>query len=165
GQGDLLRAIARSAARRGLVARLAGVDLNPRSAAVARAATPATLKIDYHTGDVFNFPLAEHPDFIVTSQFAHHLAGPDIVRLLRWMEANAQCGWHVADLQRHRFAYHGYPLLARIMRWHEIVRQDGAVSIARGFTRAELAAFCEAAGLRAQITWRVPFRYTVSRLK
>ena len=43
GHGDMLRRIARWARRRGLEAELVGVDLNPNSAAVARAATPADL--------------------------------------------------------------------------------------------------------------------------
>ncbi|HUW79850.1 MAG TPA: hypothetical protein VMV54_03030, partial [Acidocella sp.] len=53
GQGDLLRAIARWAGKRGFHAQLSGIDLNPRSAVAARAATPAGLAIEYHTGDVF----------------------------------------------------------------------------------------------------------------
>jgi SAM-dependent methyltransferase len=39
GQGDLLRAIGTWAAKRGQKIRLSGIDLNPRSAAAARAAT------------------------------------------------------------------------------------------------------------------------------
>src|SRR5690606_29624219 len=41
GEGDMLRRIARWAARRGIAADLVGVDLNPNSAPAARAATPA----------------------------------------------------------------------------------------------------------------------------
>ena len=165
GQGDLLRAIARFAARRGLVARLAGVDLNPRSAIAARAATPASLNIDYFTGDVFEFTPTTPPDFIVTSQFTHHLGAGQIVTLLRWMEQNARRGWYITDLHRHKFAYHGFPLLARLLRWHPIVRQDGAASIARSFTRRDWEQMLDQAGVTADIRWHMPFRYGISRLK
>jgi 2-polyprenyl-3-methyl-5-hydroxy-6-metoxy-1,4-benzoquinol methylase len=162
GQGDLLRAIARWAKSR---ARLSGIDLNPRSAAAARAATPAALEIDYLTGDVFAVTPPEKPDFIVTSQFTHHLGSAEIIRLLRWMDATALRGWHIADLHRHPLAYFGFPLLARLMRWHQIVRSDGAISIARSFTRRDWEALLAEAGISAEIHWRLPFRYCVSRIK
>src|ERR1700743_654972 len=53
GHGDLLRAIARWAHRRGVKANLSGIDLNPRSAVAARAVTPPHFDIDYQTGEVF----------------------------------------------------------------------------------------------------------------
>ncbi|HVE23241.1 MAG TPA: methyltransferase domain-containing protein [Acidocella sp.] len=163
GQGDLLRAIAAWAARRGFVAELSGIDMNPRAAAAARAA--GGRNIDYRTGDVFEAVLPQRPDFIVTSQFTHHLADADILRLMAWMEAQAQRGWHIADLHRHKAAYLLYPLLARLMRWHPIVRLDGQVSIARSFTRGDWERLLAAAKLAAEIHWHWLFRYAVSRLK
>ncbi len=164
GQGDLLRAIAAWAQRRGLRAELSGIDLNPRSAEAARQADPEQ-KIDYRTGDVFTAVLPRQPDFIVTSQFTHHLTEAGILRLLGWMEAQARCGWHIADLHRHKAAYHLFPLLARMMRWHRIVRRDGQISIARAFTRRDWEALLAAAGIEAGISWHLLFRYNVSRLK
>ena len=165
GQGDLLRAIARFAARRGFAARLTGVDLNPRSEVAARAATPAGLNIEYSTGDVFEFIPATAPDFIVTSQFTHHLSTPQIIALLRWLEKNARRGWYITDLQRHKFAYYAFPLLARLLRWHPIVRQDGAASIAQSFRREDWQEMLNAAEITAGIRWQMPFRYGISRLK
>ncbi len=163
GQGDLLRAIAAWAARRGLVADLSGIDANPRAAAAACAA--ADQKIDYRTGDVFAAALPRRPDFIVTSQLTHHLADAEILRLLAWMEQQARCGWHIADLHRHKAAYYLFPLLARLMRWHRIVRRDGQISIARSFTRRDWERLLAEANIHADIHWRLLFRYTVSRLK
>ncbi len=165
GGGDLLRAIRRWAHRRGLRARLAGVDRNPRSAAVARAASPPETGIAFHTADVFRWEPDEVPDFIVTSQFAHHLADEELARLLCWFEAHAARGWYIADLHRHGFAYCGFPLLARLAFWHPIVRHDGQVSIARGFRRADWERLLEASGLAAEIRWHLPFRLCVGRLK
>jgi 2-polyprenyl-3-methyl-5-hydroxy-6-metoxy-1,4-benzoquinol methylase len=165
GHGDLLRAIARWATRRGFVASLSGIDLNPRSAIAARAATPPGVTIAYHTGDVFAYAPAEPIDYIVSSQFTHHLPNADILRLLRWFEATARRGWLITDLHRHVLAYYGFPLLARLLRWHQIVRHDGTISIARGFTRAEWQNLITTAGVPAEITWRLPFRHAVSRVK
>jgi SAM-dependent methyltransferase len=155
GQGDLLRAIAAWARRRNFRATLTGIDLNPRSAIAARAATPAGDNIGYFSGDVFSYQPVPKPDYIVTSQFTHHLPDDDVVRLLRWLETNAARG----------FAYYGFPLLARIMFWHRIVRHDGAVSIARGFTRGEWQNLLRRAGISAEISWHLPFRYGIGRIR
>jgi 2-polyprenyl-3-methyl-5-hydroxy-6-metoxy-1,4-benzoquinol methylase len=165
GHGDLLRAIARWAAKNAIAVRLFGLDLNPRSAEVAAAATPTAMGITYITGDVFAFALDEAPDLIVSSQFTHHLTDEEIVHLLRWMERTALHSWFIADLHRHALAYYGFPLLARAAGWHRIVRQDGQISIARSFRRTEWGILLGRAGVAAKITWNLPFRYCVSAVK
>jgi 2-polyprenyl-3-methyl-5-hydroxy-6-metoxy-1,4-benzoquinol methylase len=165
GDGDLLRAIARWARRRGLMVQLSGIDANPRSAVVAREATPADMIIDYQTCDVFSYAPTEPPDFIVSSQLTHHLSDEEVVEFLVWLEENCLNGWHIADLQRHTLAYHGFPILTHLMGWHRIIRDDGIISIARGFRRAEWQAHLEKARLQADVSWHVAFRLGVSRLK
>lgn len=165
GDGDLLRAIARWAAKRNIPVRLSGIDLNPRSAEAARAATPTTMAIDYRTGDVFDEATGERPDFIVTSQFTHHLDDEQLERLLRWLEDRAGRGWFITDLHRHAVPYYGFRVLARLMGWHKIVVSDGTISIARGFRRHEWATALDRAGVQAKIAWRFPFRHGISRLR
>lgn len=165
GQGDLLRAIAVLARRRGWRLRLTGIDLNPRSIAAAKAATPAWMQIDYRLGDVFAYAPETRPDFILTSQFAHHLSDADVVRLLQWLEQTALKGWMITDLHRHFLPYYGFRFVVAAMRWHRIVRDDGTISIARSFRRRDWESLLRKAGVEAEIRWRLPFRYTVSRLK
>ena len=166
GQGDMLRAVARWARRRGLSAELVGVDLNPRSAAVAKAATPAELEIDFRTGDYR--ALGGGFDFVISNLVAHHMTDRQLHDFLTFMEADAGRGWIVNDLHRHRFAYAGYPLLARLMGWHRIVREDGQLSIARSFRPIEWRAILMQAGLQpgaAKVVRRFPFRLCVERLR
>ena len=165
GEGDLLRAIERWAVRRRLAVRLEGIDLNPRSAAAAAAQTPPGSAIAWRTGDVFAYAPDPSPDFIVTSQFTHHLSDRDIVRLLRWLEHHAARGWFIVDLHRARLAYWGFGLLATVARWHPIVRRDGMISVARGFRRADWHRLLAEAGVPAEIRWHPGFRWSVSRLK
>ncbi|OYV40661.1 MAG: hypothetical protein B7Z81_01825 [Acidocella sp. 20-61-6] len=165
GHGDLLRTISKWAAKRGFIAELAGVDLNPRSAVAAQAATLPGQNITYYTSDVFAFTPATQPDFIVTSQFTHHLPDADVIRMLIWMETTARRGWHIADLHRHFIAYYGFRVLCRLFGWHKIVCYDGTISIARSFRRADWARYLAAANIVAQIRWHPLFRYGVSRLK
>ncbi len=165
GHGDLLRAIRRWADRRGITARLEGIDLNPRSAREAAAATDPALEITWRTGDVFAYTPQPPPDFIVSSQFAHHLDDAGVARFLRWLDQHAAHGWLITDLHRHALAYYGFPLLARAMFWHRIVRLDGTVSIARSFRRGDWVGYLENAKLAADIAWRLPFRWSVGHLK
>ncbi len=163
GHGDMLRAIARWARRRGRPVRLGGVDLNPGAAAAARAASPG-LALDLQTGDVLAAEPAR-PDYIVSALFTHHLTDDQVVAFLRWMEANAGRGWFVNDLHRHVVPLRFFRLLARLMRWHRFVQHDGAVSIARAFRRAEWLRLLAAAGVPGEVRWVFPFRLCVGRLR
>ncbi len=165
GNGDLLRAIHRWAAKRKLSVALSGVDLNPSSELAARAATPAEWKIDFRTGDVFDFTPAEKPDFVVTSLMTHHLTDPQLVAFLRWMDATAVRGWFNHDLHRHVIAYYGFRALAAVTRWHRMVRHDGAVSITRSFRRVDWERLLAEAGVAAEVRWVIPFKLCVGHLK
>lgn len=166
GHGDLLRRIRRWSARRGIDATLDGIDRNPWSLRAARAATPRELAITWHTGDVFTFQPAQRYDFVVSSQFTHHLSDAEIVRFIAWMERHAARGWYIADLYRHWFSYYGFGLLASAAGWHRFIRYDGRVSIARSFVPAEWRRLIQAAGLAPEtvhVNRHVPFRLCVSR--
>jgi 2-polyprenyl-3-methyl-5-hydroxy-6-metoxy-1,4-benzoquinol methylase len=164
GDGDVLRAIGRWARRRGIDAELVGVDLNERSAAAARAATPADLAIDYRTGDYRD---QTGPfDFIISTQVAHHMTDDQLTAFLQHMEAQARSGWLVCDVRRHAVAHRGFPLLARLLRVHRIVREDGRLSIARSLRRGEWKAALRAAGVApddVRIVRRFPFRLCLER--
>lgn len=166
GEGDMLRRIARWGARRGLVMELEGVDLNPASTAAARAATPAGLPIRYRTGDLFDEPAGQF-DVVISSLFTHHLTDAEVVRFLGWMERSARLGWFVNDLHRHKLAYYGFALLSRAAGWHRFVQHDGPISVARSFQRRDWTRLLRAGGLDgvAEVRWRMPFRFCVSRLR
>lgn len=163
GDGDMLRRIARWAAAKGVAADLVGIDLNPRSEAIARADTPAGLPITYRTGDYADLA-GQRWDAIVSSLVAHHMTHGQLVAFLRFMEAEAGKGWFVNDLHRHRFAHRGYPLLARLAGWHPIVRADGTLSIARSYRPDEWPPILAEAGIADAAVWRrFPFRLCVER--
>jgi len=166
GEGDLLRRVARWAAQRGIPVSLTGIDINPRSAEIARALTPADMRIDYLAGDCHDLP--GNFDFIVSSQVTHHMTDRQLYDFLHFMEEKALRGWLISDLHRHAFAYHGFPLLARLMGVHRIVREDGQLSIARSFRPAEWQAILHAADIPpdgTRIVRRFPFRLSVERVR
>lgn len=164
GDGDMLRRIARWAARRGRAVSLTGIDLNPNSAPAARADTPAAVAIDYRTGDFADLA-GEGWDAVISSLVAHHMTRAQLVAFLRFMDGQARLGWLVNDLHRHAFAFHGYPLLAWVAGWHPIVRHDGRLSIARSYRPGEWAPLLAQAGVKARVFRAFPFRLCVERLK
>jgi len=165
GQGDMLRRIAHWAAARGIEAELVGVDLNPRSKAIAREATPADLPITYRTGDYADL-IGERWDAITSSLVAHHMSRDELVLFLKVMDGEARTGWFVNDLHRHALSYLGYPVLAQLAGVHRIVRLDGQTSIARAFRPGEWQALLADAGIKgARIERMFPFRLCVSCLR
>lgn len=166
GHGDILRSVAHWAQKRKIPARLVGVDLNARSAEIALAATPAALHIGYHTGDYLDLP--KDFDFVISSQVTHHMSGAQLREFLVYIETNARKGWLICDLHRHGFAYTGFPLLARLMGVHRIVREDGRLSIARSFCPDEWPPILADAGIApktVRIVRRFPFRLCVERIR
>ncbi|NWK98882.1 methyltransferase type 12 [Sphingobium lactosutens] len=166
GDGDVLRAVARWAKRRGIEAELIGVDLNEKSLAAARHATPTDLAIDYRAGDYLDQP--EAFDFIISSQVTHHMTDAQLMTFLHHMEVHARRGWLICDLHRHGFAHWGFPILARLLRVHRIVREDGQLSIARAFRADDWAALLPQAGIRldqVRIVRRFAFRLCVERVR
>jgi hypothetical protein len=105
-------------------------------------------------------------DFVVSSLVAHHMSDEELDTFIRFMEDRAAIGWMINDLHRLSFAYHGFPLLARLLGVHRIVREDGQVSIGRSFRPAEWRAILGRAGVtKASIVRRFPFRLCVERLR
>jgi 2-polyprenyl-3-methyl-5-hydroxy-6-metoxy-1,4-benzoquinol methylase len=165
GDGDMLRAIARWADKHGQPVELVGIDLNPRSAPAARAATPAGLSIDYRTGDYASLK-GESWDVMLSSLVAHHMSDAQLVDFLRFMESESARGWFINDLHRHGFAWIGFPVLATLMQWHPIVRHDGRLSIARSYRPAEWPTILAEAGIQGAAVTRVfPFRLCVAKTR
>jgi 2-polyprenyl-3-methyl-5-hydroxy-6-metoxy-1,4-benzoquinol methylase len=171
GDGDVLRAIARWARKRGIEADLVGVDLNEKSVKAARDATPPDFAgkygaIDYRAGDYLDQPGPF--DFIISSQVTHHMTDAQLLTFIRHMEAESRMGWLICDLHRHGFAHWGFPILARVLGVHRIVREDGQLSIARSFRAVDWRAILEQAGIASddvRIVRRFAFRLCVERVR
>jgi len=168
GGGDLLRQIARWARQRGIAVQLTGIDLNPYAARAATDSTPKELGIRWVTGDALVYRPEEPVDMIVSSLMTHHLEEDEIVAMLKWMEATAQTGWFINDLERSELASRMFGWAARLVGWHRFVRHDGPVSFRRAFRTEDWLRLLAAADVpRESVTveqWR-PGRLCVGRWK
>ncbi len=165
GYGDLLRRIEWWAEEHSVAVELTGIDLNPYAERAAREAS-AGLTIRWITGDIFDYKSEEPIDVIVCSLMMHHLEDDEVIRLLRWMDANARVGWFVNDLERSRNSYKWFKLLARVARLHPFVRHDGPVSIRRAFVQGDWGRLLEGADIRgASVEAMRPGRLCVGKVR
>ncbi len=165
GDGDMLRAIAHWARRKNISVELTGVDLNPKSAPTARAATPTEMAIIYQTGDYRDY---RENDVIISSLVAHHMTRDELIQFIQFMAENARVGWFINDLHRHSLAYLGFPILAALMRVHAIVQHDGKLSIARSYRPDEWPYLLTQAMVNTHsthVTRYFPFRLCVSAIR
>jgi 2-polyprenyl-3-methyl-5-hydroxy-6-metoxy-1,4-benzoquinol methylase len=161
GRGDLLRRIWALGRRKHIALRLIGIDIDPWSAPAARNATPPDMDIEYRTGDVFGMDVAS--DFIVCSNVAHHMRNEELVSFIRWLETHARRGWFISDLHRHFIPYIFAKLLLGLAPVNSMVRNDGALSVARAFTAQDWGEILRQASVRTEASWYFPFRYCVAR--
>ncbi|WP_170979380.1 methyltransferase domain-containing protein [Roseomonas sp. HF4] len=160
GGGDMLRRIARWGVARGVTLELTGLDRSPAAAAAARdAGTPGS----WITADLFDLPRDARFDVVISALFTHHLPDAELARFLLWMEAHARLGWMINDIHRHAVPWYGLWAGTRLLRLDPMVVHDSTVSVARAFTRADWTRLTAEAGLDARVTWRFPFRWSVSR--
>jgi SAM-dependent methyltransferase len=168
GGGDLLRQIARWARQRGIAVQLTGIDLNPYAARAAAESTPKELGIAWVTSDALTYRPEEPVDIVVSSLTAHHLEDEEIIALLRWMEATAQVGWFINDLERSERSCRMFEWVARVLGWHRFVRHDGPVSFRRAFRKEDWVQLLQAADVSRKVAtvehWR-PGRLCVGRWK
>jgi 2-polyprenyl-3-methyl-5-hydroxy-6-metoxy-1,4-benzoquinol methylase len=168
GGGDLLRQVAGWARGRGIAVELTGIDLNPYAARVAAESTPKEFGIAWVTGNALEYRPQKPVDIVVSSLMAHHLEDGEIVALLRWMEATAQAGWFINDLERSERSSRMFGWVVKIMRWHRFVRHDGPVSFRRAFREDDWARLLAAAEVPLEAVtvehWR-PGRLCVGRWK
>jgi ubiquinone/menaquinone biosynthesis C-methylase UbiE len=150
GSGELLRMIAKFARRTRRKARLTGLDLNPISSRVTRSASSAFPEIASVQGDAFVLPFADSTfDYAISSLFFHHLTNDQIIRVLDEMRRVAIRGIVVIDLHRDPVPYLAYKMFCLAFGVSRLVKDDGLLSIQRGFRINELENIANAAGVRS----------------
>jgi hypothetical protein len=78
--------------------------------------------------------------------------------LIKGILEKASIGIVVNDLHRHAMAYFLFRLLC-LFTTNNMVREDGLISILKGFKRDELIRISENIGASYRIKWKWAFRY------
>lgn len=167
GSGELLRvagAWARETERSSL---LVGLELNARSAKAILEESHEFASISSVRGDALSLPFADDCfDYALCSLFTHHFRDEQVVAILNELARVARRRIFVIDLYRHPLAYYLYTTVGHLFLHNRLIREDGALSIRRGFLPGELKNLASRAHLRGvRIERRFPFRLVLSGSK
>ena len=164
GTGELLGVIAEFARSEMRKARLVGLDLNALSVKEIAAESLKYDEILPVQGDALNLPFADNAfEYAICSLFTHHLSDEQILFVLKEMSRVACRGIVVIDLERSVKAWFLYQLFCFTYRISPLVRQDGSLSIRKGFRAEDFQIIGEKVGLSDfTVTLSAPYRVILS---
>ena len=161
GNGDMLRMLSDFAQKNKLNFKLIGIDANEFTINYAKKLSVAYPNIDYQCVDIFSedFKTLKF-DIILCTLTLHHFTNEQILNIITTFKDNAKTGIIINDLHRSKLAYRLFELICFIFKLNRMSRQDGLVSILRGFKKNELEEFSKKLNLKNyNINWKWAFRY------
>ena len=162
GGGDNLNAIYKYCNKRNIKARFIGIDINPECIAFAKQQYPQ-LPCQWICSDYAKVNFDERPDIIFSSLFCHHFTNEQLISMLQWQYRESRKGFFINDLHRHWLAWFLIKYITKFFSKSYLVKNDAAVSVARGFRKKEWQHLFQQAGIQNyNISWQCAFRFLVS---
>lgn len=161
GNGDILRILADFGLKNHFNFKLIGIDANKFTVNYAQKLSKEYPNISFQCVDIFSEAFAElKQDIILCTLTLHHFKDDEIIQLLTVFNANSSVGIVINDLHRSMVSYRLFQALCFIFRLNTMSREDGLVSILRGFKKEELVHFSNKLELaNYKIQWKWAFRY------
>ncbi|NQZ43618.1 MAG: methyltransferase domain-containing protein [Flavobacteriaceae bacterium] len=160
GDGQMLRSLSKALDKQEVTYELVGIDLRDEVLDIAREASAAYPQIRYEQTDLMALKGGQHCDIVLCTLTMHHFEEEAIHAFTRQFADMARVGVVINDLQRSTWAYRLFQLFSLVFIRTEIAKDDGLISISKGFRQAELEDFaarlpeCE-----HRIEWKWAFRY------
>jgi 2-polyprenyl-3-methyl-5-hydroxy-6-metoxy-1,4-benzoquinol methylase len=161
GNGDMLRALAKFGIKKKIKFNLIGIDANAFTIDYAIKLSKKYPNISYKCEDIFSevFSQLEY-DILLCTLTLHHFKKEQINYLIEVFIKQARIGIVINDLHRNIIAYRAFQVLCFIFKLNRMSREDGLVSILRGFKKQELINFSNINKLENYtINWKWAFRY------
>ena len=161
GNGDMLRYIANFGLENGYNFNLIGIDANAFTINHAVNLSQNYRNISYKCEDVFGKQFEElNYDIVLCTLTLHHFKDNEILNLVRVFYKNSTIGIIINDLHRSKLAYRLFQVVCLVFNLNKMSRQDGLVSILRGFKKEEIVIFAKKLGFENYILqWKWAFRY------
>ncbi len=113
-----------------------GLDINHRTCFYAKRHSP---KLTTICGNVLTVPFKNNTfDLVHTSLFLHHFRENEVKLILEALLETVKYGIVINDLRRSILAYWGIKVLTFLFSKSELVKNDGPLSVKRGFVKNEL---------------------------
>ena len=159
GNGDILRKIAKFGRKRGLKFQLLGIDANQATIDYAIKLSKDYPEIKYLKQDVLSEEFRHQKyDIALCTLFLHHFEDEIALNLIQSILKNTGIGLIVNDLHRHPIAYYLFKLLTLFTK-NKMMKDDGLLSILKGFKRKDLDDFANQIPFKNTIKWKWAFRY------
>jgi len=159
GDGDMLRRIADYGKKKGYTFKLIGVDANKDTVEYATHLSRNYQEISFVCQDIFSDEFKDNNyDLVLSTLFLHHFNEDEIVTILNRIHKKTSIGIIINDLHRHPLAYYLFKLLSLVVK-NKMVKQDGLISILRGFKRHDLERISKKLKYNSHIQWKWAFRY------
>ncbi len=159
GNGDMLRKVSKLGKKLGYEFKLIGIDANKDSIQYATLLSLGYENITYLEMNIFSDAFKDLKyDIALSTLFLHHLNDGEIMDKLGLLKEKARIGIVVNDLHRNKLAYFLFNIVSFFIN-NKIIRNDGLVSIRRGFKKSELEHFANQLQIRSDISWKWAFRY------
>ncbi len=161
GNGDMLRMLAKYGKKQNLNFKLIGIDANAFTIEYAKKLSKDYSNIEYLTMDIFSEDFKElQYDIVLCTLTLHHFTTHQIDELMNVLNKNASIGIVVNDLHRSKIAYRLFELVSVVFNLNKMSRNDGLISILKGFKKNELEHFSKKLNLKNySISWKWAFRY------
>lgn len=161
GNGDMLRMLANYGKKNNLNLTLIGIDANAFTINYARKLSTEYPNIEYVCVDIFSedFNAIEY-DIVLCTLTLHHFSNEEILNIMTTFNKNANIGIVINDLHRSKLAYRLFEKVCAVFKLNKMSREDGLISILRGFKKKELENFSKKLDLKNYtINWKWAFRY------
>ena len=161
GNGAMLRMLSDYARKHNLDFELNGIDANNCTIEHAKKLSKGYPNISYQCSDIF----AEEAetgvcDIMLFTLTLHHFTDQEITDLFKKLKNTVSVGIVVNDLERSALAYRLFTAISYIFKLNHMSREDGLVSILRGFKKADLMKYEKELNINsAYIRWKWAFRY------
>lgn len=161
GNGDMLRRLADFGLKNNLKFKLIGVDANNFTINHAIKISENYPNISFQCVDVFNTTFRDLKyDIVLCTLTLHHFKNDQIISLLKIFYQNSSIGIVINDLHRNAIAYRLFQALCFVFQLNKMSKEDGLISILRGFKKEELVVFSKELNFKNySINWKWAFRY------
>ncbi|MDN3677591.1 methyltransferase domain-containing protein [Flavobacterium paronense] len=161
GNGDMLRTLALYAENNNLNFKLIGIDANQFTINYAKKLSLHYPTVTYRCEDIFDTTFSSlHYDIVLCTLTLHHFKEEEIIKLLEVFKTNARLGIVINDLHRSAISYRLFQALCFVFGLNTMSREDGLISILRGFKKQELEQFSKKLNFaNYTIQWKWAFRY------
>tara|TARA_B110000240_G_scaffold72517_1_gene82464 strand:- start:137 stop:850 length:714 start_codon:yes stop_codon:yes gene_type:complete len=161
GNGDMLRKLAKYGHKKNLIFQLIGIDANNFTINHAKQLSENYSNISFFCHDIFEESFRELKyDIVLCTLTLHHFKENQIINLLNVFYTNSKIGIVINDLHRNAIAYRLFQVICFVFNLNKMSRDDGLISILRGFTKKELINYSNELKFKNyNIQWKWAFRY------